>query len=847
MKNPFLKLYSTELPFLEEESVVYNIHRSACFLLVFAVFVAFSNPVDAGSRDDFLVENWYFAPFNDRVGQAGVEVVVSPDGIPEILTSLAANELGRIQRCFGTSEYDIAWRSGLMETPAGYDFEIERLFYREMKALGWDIALLLNDYYYRLMDYQNGTVLNTFQIEDFFDAADVADFDGDGDPDLFLLYRSYPDDSIHVYDVDSGTMLWDVTVNARCFTVGQFDDDPQNELIYSLSHGETGGRVIDLQTFETEWETGVDFGEGLLHGDVDRDGRDELIVFREDWIGAFDIDTKQQKWQVVDTCDKVPFLLDIENDGALELIYNDWSRIGLVCISAADGSELWTQSNMPISYITDVTAADIDLDGANELICAVQMYGRRIYIIDHLSRDIEWKNLNQTDGFTYMDAADIDSDGVTEIILGFRETNHGYDGGVVHVIDAVTHRIEQTHKIQDNDPLQVLFVEELAASSPGREIALSIGSYYGMLHVKDALTYEDLWATEYEITHAIPVDMDRDGALEILAAGRHPDVNYEDCLILFDGETGHREWETEYFGSWVDDLAAGDIDMDGVIEIGYAMDDHLIILDGQTRSQEWTQELDFLHRLIFADLLPGEPGIEILAAYDDETVGIFSGTDYQLLNSFTVGNRKIAGLQACDIDSDGTPELVVSSDDDIYCLTSDGTQLWSSSLRGHLEYPRNIICRDINADGVNELLINTDFALTEFRCGGASGDPMPPCNTTGVTLDLPIATLTAGDGFQLDAYVCNTSNAILYDHHVFILLDVFGEYWCLPSWIGTDTGIDSYQYSIPPGRWPLPVVPAFLWPTVQGAVNGVMFWGAILDPEMTGLVGEMGHVAFGWQ
>ncbi|MCD4655897.1 hypothetical protein K8T06_18405 [bacterium] len=43
------------------------------------------------------------------------------------------------------------------------------------------------------------------------------------------------------------------------------------------------------------------------------------------------------------------------------------------------------------------------------------------------------------------------------------------------------------------------------------------------------------------------------------------------------------------------------------------------------------------------------------------------------------------------------------------------------------------------------------------------------------------------------------------------------------------------------------VVAYFLWPSVQGSVTGMIFHGAILDPSMTELVGDVSSIEFGWQ
>ncbi len=123
-----------------------------------------------------------------------------------------------------------------------------------------------------------------------------------------------------------------------------------------------------------------------------------------------------------------------------------------------------------------------------------------------------------------------------------------------------------------------------------------------------------------------------------------------------------------------------------------------------------------------------------------------------------------------------------------------------------------------------------------------SATATPSCATTGVTLDISATSFHPDDLFSLTARLCNTDEAFR-DVAFFTILEVLGVYYFAPAW---STGIDFVTLTIGSGETERVVIPEFLWPESAGAFSGAIFWGAMTDPDLHGLIGDFDRVEFGW-
>jgi len=122
-----------------------------------------------------------------------------------------------------------------------------------------------------------------------------------------------------------------------------------------------------------------------------------------------------------------------------------------------------------------------------------------------------------------------------------------------------------------------------------------------------------------------------------------------------------------------------------------------------------------------------------------------------------------------------------------------------------------------------------------------------PCPETGVTIEMPSHLYHAGDTCSCTAIVCNPEGSIISGYPLFVILDVYGLYFFAPSFNSTfDTYLTQYP-SFDPGETHIQILPEFAWPSGAGQASGIIWYGALTNPGMTDLFGELGTFTFGWE
>ncbi len=116
----------------------------------------------------------------------------------------------------------------------------------------------------------------------------------------------------------------------------------------------------------------------------------------------------------------------------------------------------------------------------------------------------------------------------------------------------------------------------------------------------------------------------------------------------------------------------------------------------------------------------------------------------------------------------------------------------------------------------------------------------------GVTLEMPDDFFNAGDNCYLWAWVYNEDGDMLTGYPLFVILDIFGQYWFAPSWKHYLEGVDYYERTFPSGLSKVIVLDEFPWPSGAGEASGIKFHGALTDPGMSDLFGSMSTLTFGW-
>lgn len=81
-------------------------------------------------------------------------------------------------------------------------------------------------------------------------------------------------------------------------------------------------------------------------------------------------------------------------------------------------------------------------------------------------------------------------------------------------------------------------------------------------------------------------------------------------------------------------------------------------------------------------------------------------------------------------------------------------------------------------------------------------------------------------------------------------LEVYGAFWFWPGWVSYDPPqsreFDYDLRDINMGSSRVYVVPEFTWPETTGSLTGLRFYGALLNSEMSRILGQMAMVEWGY-
>jgi hypothetical protein len=121
--------------------------------------------------------------------------------------------------------------------------------------------------------------------------------------------------------------------------------------------------------------------------------------------------------------------------------------------------------------------------------------------------------------------------------------------------------------------------------------------------------------------------------------------------------------------------------------------------------------------------------------------------------------------------------------------------------------------------------------------------PTPTCPPTGAWCFMNQDMFEEGDEFILSVRICNNDPIDDIARPVFIILDVYGMYFCAPSW----TDFDYYEPTIPACSCTEEQVLSFVWPSGVGEGFGLRFYCAMTNPEITSVIGDVSICEFGYR
>ncbi len=367
-------------------------------------------------------------------------------------------------------------------------------------------------------------------------------------------------------------------------------------------------------------------------------------------------------------------------------------------------------------------------------------------------------------------------------------------------------------------------------------------------------TKEVVSSTLTEAHGVYACDLDQDGDMDIL--GTSADLNKVFWWEQDTSDPGERVWVehliTDNF-QYTQTLCPVDVDGDSDLDIvAGALEGNevaLFINEGGTPFV-WTKqtidgEFRFAHCVDVTDV-NGDGNPDVLgASYLDHEIACWIndggnpvGWTKQIVGS---GFRGALMVHAADLDADGDPDVIgtANSGNDIAWWRNDGGDpiVWTKFVIDET-YPGAwpIHTGDLDGDGDLDIASGAD-AADQITWWESSLKTL----NLGVDLRMSQTHFIPGDTFTLDAVLGNP-NADMEDIPLAVVLDVYGEFWFWPSWSKFDPetgdGFDFQTIELSNGINTIIIFEPFTWPdTGPSAVSGIVFYGAMLTPDFSGILG----------
>lgn len=674
---------------------------------------------------------WWRHVYGTGIGDSGLSVAdLDGDGQAEIVAASSsagafwANDSWIVARRSASAPgtYDLVWRSpttnGVLTALQVVQLDADRTP-EVVTAVGSNVIV----YDGATLAVQQALATPAGTIE----ALAVANADADPELEFVLCSAS----TLYVYSL-GGALEYSTALPCRDLAVGQVDGDPAPEIV--IGDGDNPGYVVDGVTHAVEWTNPFGFGIRVRLGDLDNDGRDEVVAgFAWQQIRIFDVDLHSLTDSITTSQDIGALrLADVEGDGPLEIVYGDgqWGQVHV--LNGATRVQKWQIGN-PEHGVTDVALGDPDGDGVRELLWGAGFSSTgedHLYTADTLTHAIEWQSLDVSGPFMALEPARVAGTARRALLAASFESDSGYGDGLY-------------------------FFHYAATGAPFYQSPPLTGSNWtGLTRLRAA-------------------QVDADSQVEVLVA---TSTIYTGVLICRDSLTHAEQWRAQLpDGLTIASLAVGDVDLDGQLEavVGVEVQHtgapgvYVYVFNAATGVQEWRSpsiasgfvDLDWL-RLAQVD---GDPQPEIV-------VGATNGQIYVLdklaQTTLSLGAQQVAALDTVDVDGDGRAELFVATTGGALRQVDPVSGAVLATLFVEAAPIDALAVGDVDGDGVADYVTAVDNVL-RVRSGATLGllwasDVLAPASSVvGARDSLLLADLDGRAGPELVANLGSAGFVVL--------------------------------------------------------------------------------------
>jgi len=483
-------------------------------------------------------------------------------------------------------------------------------------------------------------------------------------------------------------------------------------LLPSHAYAQLGPSLIEKEWQYSVWGNGIGLS-GITTFDIDGDDKVEMIMG-----GSGTIFGKNTFWYVVkETTPQMYEKVWISDEysvpiNRIAVADTDADGIGEIFVGMDDGTVkiyngltmVETGSFISSAYrVVTMEVADTDGDGFYEIAISDDS---SLFIYSATTFDLEWYKPGPAG--SSIAVGNVDGDGNPEIITT-EENGHGY------VIDGATHALEWDYINSFGNLVEVADIDQ-----DGKAEIIGASSWY-----KITIFDGDIHSPKWEI----PTDLDVDALYVGDVDGNIPEILYGDGqwgeIHCIDVSTQTEKWNIRNPDHGVTDIAVGDVDSDGTLEVIWGAGasstgaDYLYIAGVDSQIAEWQNDsIDGPLSAVDVGDVDNDGVDEIVmvsfeseSGYESGVVYIFDAVTHALEYRDLLSINDWMGVRTVkigDVDDDGESEYVIATANlydgviQIYNGQTHALERQSPWYNGN--YFTDIEIGDVDNDGSTEIV-----------------------------------------------------------------------------------------------------------------------------------------------